>query len=265
MPEKSVMPVGREALPSRRTVVRTAAWTLPAVTALSAAPAFATTPGACTTYTVASVPFFSGTSTVGGTRRSTWSMSTTGTGAPMPLLVSAAATTTGDVRLGGSQSSTTNDNFRGYANVGGVGQGLCLHQARTTTSGTPARDHRVAYKFTFAQPVKNLSFYITDIDYGSNDYSDRVELSGAFTVSRPFTNNDVSGAGTVADPLRPSGTNAHNDWNSSRGTVLVTYAGEVTEFTLTYWNALTSMSGSVDRDQAVYVAGMKFDYEICTS
>jgi hypothetical protein len=247
--------------PTRRTVVRSAAWAVPAVAAVSAAPAFAASE-VCTTYNVNGFPFYSGTSSVGGTRRSTWSQTHTAPGSSASVLVQGLATMTGSMRLGGSNNNTTNDNFRGYQMVGGVGQGLCLHQARTTNSGNQPRNHRGAYTFTFGQPVTNLSFYLTDIDYMAGDFADRVELSGAFTYSMPGSNNTVTGAGTQASPFRSSGTVNENDWNSSRGNVLITYPGEITTFTITYWNALTSFS-NVDRDQAIYIGNMSFDYEVC--
>ncbi|PKH37636.1 hypothetical protein SAMN05192575_101646 [Nocardioides alpinus] len=112
--------------------------------------------------------------------------------------------------------------------------------------------------FTFTKPVTNLVVTFTDIDRTPGDFLDRVELDGSWTeVSRGA---GVSGAGSVASPW--VGGAAYNDSTSGAGNVTVKFAGPVSTFTLTYWNAETSWS-DVDRNQAVFVGDMTFDYQPC--
>lgn len=243
--------------PTRRTVVRTAAWSLPAVAAVSATPAFAASNQVCTNHTV-SFPLN------GGTRQSaySWNKSYTIPGTSEVItLTSTAAYTSGMV--GHADTYTT------YQNAGALGSskyGLSLTQRRSQTSvanDTAAQAYRGTYTFTFNKPVKNLKFVVTDIDSNAGDYRDRVAVSGTPALSGFGSRLTSTATGTMANPLRPSSDNQTTSDNDGRGNVTLSYPGVSNSFTLTYWNTVPTVSSGQDGVQGIYVANLSFEYEVC--
>jgi hypothetical protein len=242
--------------PTRRTVTRAVAWTVPVVAASAAAPAYA---ASCSALTGVSFATWSGRISNGGLDYvQTYTPPAGVVGSSIEMKI--AASYTGSVKAG-SEASNGPDLYDVYNPVGNTGKpGLGLIQAvtRRMDRAAPGRSARGAYAFSFTKPVRNLVLTFTDIDRTAGDFLDRVELGGPWTeVSR---GSGVSGSGTQASPW--TGGAAYSDSSSGAGNVTVRFAGPLTNFTLTYWNAETSWSG-VDRNQAVFVTDVSFDYEPC--
>lgn len=238
--------------PTRRTVVRSAAWTVPAVAASTAAPAFAASPcgtsyawrvdwgAAGTSYTrgatVAGVQ--TGTATVTGS---------TGT-APMIVTFSSAMTGTMQRDADNLRLSTDLTQTATVANVGATGgPGLNISHAAAIPSGSANAQE---LSISFSRAVSGLAFTITDIDISNGDWSDRVELTG----TRTGTATGVTGSGTSADPWRA--TNAGNAGNGSNTRNLdVVYSGSIaanTPIVLRFWNA------SGNGNQRIFISDLTF-------
>jgi hypothetical protein len=133
-------------------------------------------------------------------------------------------------------------------NLGGLGAGERGVRLQNATSGA-GRANRQQLTVTFrrgdvAGPIVNakaLSFWITDIDaITSNPYADRVELSGTFNQSRD-ANIRGNGLNVAPDnnnvgPWRNSDNDNNVAENSAGARVQVTYAVDISAFTLVYWN-----------------------------
>lgn len=238
---------------SRRTVTRAAAWTVPVISVVAQAPAFA---ASCATLVGVGLPSWNGTISSNGR---TWSQTyAPPTGQTVTLTISASYSSD---MAPGSETPGGPALFDVVAPVGGTGKpGLGLIQTVTTTSTKPApgRNARGTYSFSFSRPVTNLAFTLTDVDRTPGDFADRVELSGGWTETSRGAG--VTGSGTQADPW--VGAAAYDDGSSAAGNLQLSFAGPVSSFTLTYWNAETQFSG-VDRNQAVFLADLTFDYQPC--
>lgn len=120
--------------------------------------------------------------------------------------------------------------------------------------------------------VKNLSFWITDIDslYGTGAgttqnpyantntrYYDRVELqpTGQFSAT-PDTS--IAGAGTASSPWYNTNLNNNQQENVAGARVRVGFTSDVSSFTLDYWN---SVGGS--QYHRIYLSNLKFDVFGC--
>lgn len=243
--------------PSRRTVTRAAAWSVPVVAAAAAVPAYA---ASCTPLTNVSMPIpATGTVTNGGRNYSLTYTPPAGQFAdPVTLTIKA-----GYVGRMAPGSETQNlPLYTTFNPVGGLGtRGLGLIQSVTGDSTVPGRSARGVYTFEFTKPVTNLRFSLTDIDVLSGDYDDRIELSSSgWTEIATSRGSGISGLGTQASPWRGAGS--YNDNTSGAGNVRVQFAGPVSTFVLTYWNNIGSFSG-VDRNQGVFLTGISFDYQPC--
>jgi hypothetical protein len=246
-------------VPSRRTVLRAAAWTAPAVSVVVAVPAYAAASGpvACAdaNYEIRWASHFNVQSktAVAGL------VSAAGSGAvgsaPLTMVVSS--------QFFGSMVAGSTGGYSNLAlspgNVGGTGRkGLTLMQRATVGEfSTPRSNHRQEITLTFSRPVRNLSFKLSDIDAKTEEsrweryrvgrewrwreikrgqYQDRVWLSGNPAGAKPGT---VTGAGTSTDPWRSTSTNVELDpVSGTNGNVTVSYAGRpaAQSYKLTYWN-----------------------------
>jgi hypothetical protein len=242
--------------PTRRTVTRAVAWTVPVVAASAAAPAYA---ASCSALTGVAFATWSGRITNGGLDYvQTYTPPAGAVASSIEMKI--AASYTGFMKAGSEAANGPSlyDVYNPVGNTGKPGLGLIQSVTRRTDRPAPERNARGAYAFSFTKPVRNLVLTFTDIDRTAGDFLDRVELSGPWTeVSR---GSGVSGSGTQASPW--TGGAAYSDSASGAGNVTVKFAGPLTGFTLTYWNAETSWSG-VDRNQAVFVTNVSFDYEPC--
>jgi hypothetical protein len=157
--------------------------------------------------------------------------------------------------------------------VGGLSpaqRGLVLSQRLTTAAGAapPQRAARQDLTVSFSDAttsapltLTDVAFTVTDIDSATvvpNDFVDRVEVAPGPAVTNASA---VTGAGTVASPLRPTDDNTpQDDTTSSLGNSRVTIAGPVSgSLVLTYWNAATrTLRPPDDAIQQVYVANITF-------
>lgn len=231
--------------PSRRTVVRGAAWSVPVVAVAATAPAFAASP--CATRYNFALDWGTTPYNRANARSATATVSSTGS---TPLTVTFTSTSSSAANVpdttrnltipANTGTGTTADPV--VTSLGGRAgeRGVMLYHA----SSTPGRDNRQDVAITFARPVRGLKFYVTDVDtITSPAYSDRVELVGYNATSGvvPFvsTNDGITGDGSVANPWQRA-SNANVSENAAGAQTLVDFsaaASDVKSLVLTYWNA----------------------------
>lgn len=250
--------------PSRRTVTRAAAWSVPVVAAAAAAPAYAAS-CAPVRMTVANV-VYAATQRVSAVRWTT-TFDPDGSGSKPNNVLTVEATYDNDMKVrndAGTTSGGANDNFTIQQAVGALGTyGLVMAQRPSLDTPTAPLNADGHYKFTFTRAVSNLTFTLTDIDSAAGDFLDSVVLTSGFTFVIPGTST-LQGEGTVAKPFRPKSTNTPIDnTNSSAGNVTITYPGPITTFTVDYRNAASSFAANVDQDQVVTISNFAFDYRPC--
>lgn len=248
--------------PSRRHVLKAAAWSAPVVVVASAAPAYANSHCTTTAYTMdwrnsgwTFVPTSSSAQWASGEGTGTATALTTGLTAPQiaaiqPLTVTGTNTVptsgTSNRMRGGSfpYGGNTFSNMRvSTVNVSGFGhRGLALAQdmaGRAERSELPLSNHYQELTLSFSRPVTDLSFRIGDIDATNGNHSDRVTVAPqAGTVARQ---NNVLGNGTGTadgnDPFRPSGTAIVNDTTGTAGNVTMTWGSTaLSAVTIRFWN-----------------------------
>lgn len=253
--------------PSRRTVTRVAAWSVPVVAAAATAPAFAASCGSVSPvsgtidwdsrYQMSNGWFsywvnrWSRTNNYAGT----YTLEQPNNTAAQGLRVSAA--------YSGEMVPLGNRTLRPNAPVGGLTVGgLCLAQYNNRASARPAgqrRQDRGAYTFTFDRPVTNLTFTVTDVDSATGDFWDMLELSSVAPFTVGSKGSKVTGSGSETAPYAATGGNTDvNDTTGSAGNVTVTFPGPLSSFTITYWNNVENFTQ--DTTQAVWVSDMTFSY-----
>ncbi|NYE35772.1 hypothetical protein F4692_000876 [Nocardioides cavernae] len=250
---------------SRRTVVRGAAWSVPVIAAATAAPAFAASPcdprtGAVIDWDNTATTTHQRTSILGATTK----YDPDGNG-PVPVLtLTTTAVYSGNMKSGTEFGNAVNDSLLLQSNVGNLGAGLVMYQS-TTSTGAGTFNDRGTYTFQFSRPVKNLTFTVTDIDSNGSQYYDAVSLTPGFT--QQFRATALTGAGTDTDPYRASSATAPvDDFTSQSGNVRVSYANEISSFSITYWNRsanLGNTSGALNNQQAIFLSNLTFDYDPC--
>jgi hypothetical protein len=238
--------------PSRRTVLRTAAWSVPAVSVSVAVPAYAACSPASATTTSYMLNWGTGLYTRSSAESGSASVPGRGVGA-QPVNVFVTSKVSGDVRL-------TSENLAESAH------GLELHHASRVTAG---RSNRQTVTFTFSRPVSGLAFTIKDVDSQSRGWYDQVELSGSrdFAVNErivhwfgfPIRVGDfVEGAGTSDSPWHFYNSNTVvANTGDNRGDIRVTYKEPVTTIALDYW---TSVGGS---NQRIWLSDFSFTASSC--
>lgn len=262
-PGPSALPQHR---PTRRTVARGAAWSVPVVVVGAAAPVAAASPCPPVEYTIDWLDTGSATYTR-TTKYESFALVLPPSPSDPTVRVDFSAALTGEMEL-----TDLNLTVSG-AGVGGLSpaqRGLVLSQRLTTAAGAtpPQRAARQQLTVSFSDAttsapltVTGVTFTITDIDSATvvpNDFIDRVEV-----VPDPVVTNAaaVTGAGTAASPLAPTdGNTPQDDTTSSLGNSRVTIDGPVSgSIALTYWNAATrTLRPPDDAIQQVYLANITF-------
>ncbi len=219
---------------SRRTVVRGAAWSVPVIATAATAPAFAASP--CF-------------SQVAKTMNLATKLGSDGTS----LTLTASAT---GVTLGSYNLSTSDPAFpvAGWLELENV--------PRATTETNPTRYQDVT--FTFGRSVSLVEFTVSDLDTvntSNQEYWDRVAIinsASAFTTA-PVTpgNTAVTGAGTLADPMRQTAfsNGATTPNNSASRQMRVSFTGTTTSFTVRFW---TSRDDDQNGTHAVWIGNMSY-------
>lgn len=256
-------PVGPAAptsyVPSRRTVLRAAAWTAPAVSVAVAVPAYAAASGpvACAdaSYEIRWASHYNAQTRTATARLVSAAGQGTMGNAPLTMFVSS--------RFVGDMAAGSTGGYANLAlspgNVGGTGRrGLTIMQRATVEEfSTPRNAHRQEITLTFNRPVRDLRFQLSDIDANEEEsrweryregrewkwrevkrgqYQDRVSLSGGPAGTKAGM---VAGSGTSVDPWRSTSTDVeHDPVSGSSGNVTVSYAGKPASmaYVLTYWN-----------------------------
>jgi len=244
--------------PTRRTVTRSAAWSIPVIAVAATAPAYAAscasvraTSASITTYNRVSAFEWNATFDVDGA-------------GPLPgNVMTAKATYDSGMSVRNDGPNGTNDNFTIAGAVGGLGtSGLVMAQRPTVDTPAAPLSALGHYAFSFSKPVTNLSFTLTDIDSTSGDFWDSVWLTSGFTVSGKASG--LQGAGTSTSPFRQTGSNTPVDnANGGAGNVTITYPGPISGFTINYSNVATSFATGVDQDQVVTITNFGFDFQPC--
>jgi hypothetical protein len=246
--------------PSRRSVVRGAAWSVPVVSMAATAPAFAASCGStdysyALDWNTASI----GTTTSGNAV--TAYVLTAGPAGSAPIGVSFKSTTTGTVTRDTDNLAVSSEN-----NVGNLGgKALNISHASPITAGY---NNRQTVAISFDRAVTGLSFYLSDIDSQltqsggwwnptTSGWWDRVSLSGSYTPTR---DTNVRGGGTTNDPwyYNDSDTNVGN--NAAGARVRVVYSGTIaanTPITLEYWS--TQAGGN----QRIFLTDMSWTARGC--
>lgn len=234
-------------LPSRRNVVRTAAWTVPVVAAAVSAPAFAASCGT-TSYTwrldwsndnatdqfTTSYPT---PTTASGVQ--TGVATITGPAGTVPVAVTFASRMYGTMQRDANNLRVSSVLTPAANNVGGLNQGAGLNVSHQDPIPS-GRANRQEVSISFDRAVTGLSFTIADIDRQTNDWNDRVELTGSRTYAGPNLSGDgTNGPGGSNNAWRPDDNgNAGN--GSSYGNLTVTYSGTIAAnapIVLTFWNS----------------------------
>jgi hypothetical protein len=259
--------------PSRRAIVRGAAWTVPVVAVAATAPAYAASP--CDTIVLDDFSLAGGT-VAGASNARTWTRTQTTAvagGGSSALQLSAASGYTGSMARAGDQSGYSH--FSTTTNAGATGTpGLQMFQARGTAnvgSGNTG-NHTGVYTYTFSRAVTDLEFTISDIDYftsnNGNQYDDRVAVTspqGTPSVVSRGANILSTSTGTVANPFRTStaGANQGNiDLDDGAGNVVVRFTGPITSFSITYWNGFVNANADT-RIQVTLLSNMSLSYKPC--
>lgn len=255
--------------PSRRTVLRAAAWTAPAVSVAVAVPAYAACSNASLVTGVVDWdaatgsgwnrrPVFSRTDSRGGS----YTLSQPGAAS---LLVTVSAAYENEMRPLDQWTMRTHSPVGGLANV----SGLCLAQINNRAKALKSnrRQDRGTYTVTFGRPVTNLYFTVTDIDSSSGDYLDMIELSAVVPHTEMGAKGaGVKGAGTTVSPYTaingnhqvPDPASSTGNAPASSGNVRVQFPGAVSSFTITYWNDVDRFTE--DTSQGVWISDMSFQY-----
>ncbi|MGF9759672.1 hypothetical protein AAII07_31200 [Microvirga sp. 0TCS3.31] len=259
-------------VPSRRTVLRAAAWTAPAVSVAVAVPAFAATSGpvvcANANYEVKWASHYTARS--GMAVANLVSAAGAGTVGSAALTMGVTSRFFGEMEAASSGDGTSNLAVSPFTVGGTAMRGLTIMQRAkqgvSRFSGTRS-NHGQEITLLFNRPVTNLKFKLTDIDsmdptFGNGQYQDRISVSGTPSGARA---NQVTGTGRANDPWKPSGTNIQQDPSSgARGNVDVSYANQPASavYTITYWN---DQSGTLTSRglQGVFLTDLTFTASSC--
>lgn len=262
-----------EARPSRRAVVRTAAWTVPVVAVATTAPAYAASPCDPIVRTI------DWGNNVQYSRTSATSATYTvpdpdGTGPGEALVLTISNTSIGSNTQLGPQGiqSTTNDNLRVFTGAMGGSPAttshLTLHQSpinNANKSNSLTNANRSITRFSFSRPVANLGFTLRDIDSTANDFWDAIAIVATASTSSgtPVNSATVIGTGATGSPWRAASANLAADGTSTAGNVTVNMTN-VSAFDVYYWNITADSSSRIDGDQKVFFSSFDVTYKPCT-
>lgn len=215
--------------PTRRTLVRGSAWSVPVVAAAAAAPAYAASQ-LCqpVTFDWSSQPTGQ-VFTSGAVGLTTITMTVTEATNPHPANGQVINTTQGGVS----------------------GAQLALVLIPTTSASA------TTVQLAFSQPVSNLRLQVRDIDRASGNWNDRVTPSPGYTVTAQGSNvRTVTGPPTYFDSQAGS---TPVDGGVATGNLSLAYAGPLTSISLRY-----HQGGTVGGQSAVVTVGdLTFTPTLC--
>ena len=220
--------MAEHANPSRRSVVRGAAWSVPVVAVAATAPAFAASPCASRTGLLP-VSWSSSYSTT----RQTGSIG----GAPVVNVTADYSSTL----LGPGSLNSQN---LAPGSVAATRDSISLVNNSPTTLSLSPESNVQTVTFAFTQDVYGLTFSIDDIDRVSGSYHDHVFLAGAPETPAVTLGSAVTGAGTAENPWRTTGASGDNAANQ---TVTVTYPNglvPITSLTLRFYSTTAPLASA---------------------
>lgn len=222
--------------PSRRSVVRGAAWSVPVVSMAATAPAFAASPCAKSTIVWSSLG-----------RSGTTFTSTSISGVTVTLTLSGATTAAGNRTISTTQTGGQSSVLRFYSTSTNNSSQTATFSFTRTSNGQPVN-------------VTNLSFSFLDIDSGGRSWDDRVLVNTggfAFTIVNPTY---VIGTGTSGNPFRgaTSNTSADTGGSSTNGNVAVSWAASLSSVSFTY-----AQDGSSNGQPFIGISNMSFQPVLC--
>jgi hypothetical protein len=210
----------REGLqPSRRTIVRGAAWSVPVIAAATTAPAFAASP--CDTPLTGTVSFAQN----GNYRRSSAAFGT------------ANVTMSDGSTLGVTFTSTMTAGYSRDARnfVAGSASAfpgsLALVQVRNDGNNAVTRGQDVLIEFD--RPVFNVVLPLSAFSYPANNYRDAAWVDPAPSAGTIVNGSNVTGNGTTGSPFRNPSSGSHLD---------IPYSGPTTRTTMTFGGGTAGLS-----------------------
>ncbi|MFL0459377.1 hypothetical protein ACH0CA_02705 [Kytococcus sedentarius] len=222
---------------TRRTVLRGAAWTAPAVVVAGSAPALAASTDPCEPQPV-TVDWQSANYVRVSPSRGYYTIPLSDE-TTMRLDISAEF-----VSMRPNGERTTDDQLKlSTFDIGGTGEpGLILHQNDLRHRG---RNGYQTVTFTFDRTLTTLDFQITDIDWNPYDFRDAVR-PGSNLVATPEDTLEVTSSGFY----RPKVTGATD--NDSGDNNLKLHGEQITQFTVEYANHDRGYNPNEDRAQRVF-------------
>lgn len=273
------------ARPTRRTIVRGAAWGVPVVSLAAAAPAFAASCNVLTpyeyTFTWGSSPY----SHPNGTPNEATATIVSSNGGPtlyasFATVFSGSGVGDGNLPSGESRNLSVPSDVAGsdttrdpsITNLGGLGAGR--RGVRLQQTSAASRNNRQTLTVTFRTgsatgPVKNirgLSFSIVDIDaLTTYPYNDRVEIVPNLTEAQQTKDGNITGLGTQASPWASNQANTNVGENRSGARVRVNYPtnANMTNFSLTYWTNTGATSPNTGQYHRIFLSDFTFKVARC--
>lgn len=218
-PENSTQPTKDV---SRRTLMKTAAWTVPVIAFAGPVPMAAASPCTPTTALDSLRP---------GTKPSTITFLPSNP----PVSAGLAFTASNGVALGGTgevAATSTNPSWN-YIEIEMVRNGN-----RPLTQGD-----WVELTITMSQPVTGLSFIIHDIDSTESGWRDLVNVRTAGYSASLGNPTNIEGDGSSNSPFRPK-TNGDLPIDSGANAIRLTWAGSVQVVVIRYLAGITGNSGN---------------------
>ena len=248
---------------SRRNLVAGAAWTAPVMIAVSAAPAIAATGSTGHCPAPSTIDF--GAALTGGWRTST------AAGVTMTFVSQTFhRTATKKVTYTPPSDNRSVVKSLSTARIGNLASfdGMTFLKMRQiladSNSSASKRAKYSEFTISFSKPVFGLSFYMTDIDYTANQFTDSLCLTAPTTMTGSIvgTGSNVTGLGTVRSPFLGSKANSP-DTGSDAGKSVAMYAAPTTTgiSSLTFRYRNTQTAGG---NQAVFISPMTFYPASCT-
>ena len=248
---------------SRRNLVAGAAWTAPVMIAVSAAPAIAATGSTGHCPPPSTIDF--GAALSGG-----WA-SSTAAGVTMTFVSQTFYRTAGKkVTYTPPSDNRSVVKSLSTARIGNLASfdGMTFLKMRQvladSNSNATKRAKYSEFTISFSRPVYGLSFYLTDIDYTANSFTDSLCLFSPTTMSGSVvgTGSNVTGTGTTRHPFVGSKANSP-DTGTDAGKSVARYAAATTTgiSALSFRYRNTQTAGG---NQAVFISPMTFYPASCT-
>lgn len=204
--------------PSRRAIVRGAAWTTPVIAMVGAAPAYAISPRLCPggrftlDWSYGAGTFVSSPATP---PFNSWTWS------PFDLQGAGSFSVSAGAAYSAASPTSPSLTMRGTT-FGVSNSGVAMGITNTTLPNDSG-----CFTFSFSQPLVNLQFYLGDIDWGN----ERVWITPTPTTATIVDPAIVAGSGTPADPWHSLVASDVDVTTSNHASVNITYAS-ISSFTI---------------------------------